>query len=128
MKPTITFTTKKEIKGINLPKSIRLKRVYNQLHLVVQSLYNTEKGCLLNKELLREWLEENLDIVTKCVWFDQVKDTYIITLKDGITCEIDSSYTYHDTYIFYKNHKETIELTSYEQGCAVLSDIFTPMG
>lgn len=114
MKPTITFTTKKEIGKIKLPWDVCLHYKNNYLAIGV--------GVSISEYIKSDLIRDNII---------RVLSNYAKRQGDGIYVPniiVEHQIGSYSEYTFYEETEETIELTSYEQGCNVLSDIFTPMG
>ena len=117
---TIKTTIKKEIATIILPKCIELRPITSRLYeLVIQTILsdyiNVEKVLLrLEKTQIFSAIFEE-----EGGWFLRLPS------KGYMHAEKDCKYT--NTYKFYTNQEKEIEITSYEQGCYILSDIFTPL-
>lgn len=118
MKSTITFKTKKELTSITFIRDIAIEIKGKHIHI---NPILDEYAKYINIEAIQGDLE---------IRFDNYFISSIpgrITLDTNLCVECTERSCYK-TWTFYEETEETIELTSYEQGCAVLSDIFTPMG
>lgn len=117
---TIKTTIKKKLGKITLPKGVRLL-LDNSHHLLFidtpSSVVNYVNISIISatlKEILSNYaLEHNLTC-------------FSLTSFIKISCNEKSNFT--TEYTFYEEVEEKeITITSYEQGCNVLKDIFTPI-
>lgn len=122
MKATITFTTKKEIASVTLPNCVELdlyQMEFKQYSMLFISHTIGHYDCQVDLSDLKEKLDRKLEgyIVYSS------KDKQPLHLAESVNMCTRKNNT--DTiYTFYEEVEETIELTSYEQGCNVLKDIF----
>lgn len=118
MKPTITFTTKKELTSITFIRDIAIEIKGKHIHI---NPILEEYARYINIGEIQRDLELRFD----CYFVSSFPGRITLDTNLYVKCTERGCYK---TWTFYEETEETIELTSYEQGCAVLKDIFTPMG
>lgn len=117
---TIKTTTKKEIGKITLPKGVHLF-IDESYHLLFIDTPPSVANYV-NISIISATLEK---ILSNYSWEHSL--TYFM-LSPSITLDFHENGNLITEYTFYEEVEEEIEVTSYEQGCNVLKDIFTPLG
>lgn len=118
---TIKTTINKKIASFKVPKgiifSIHNRRLYH-------SCASKEIAAFINSEIVISTINSALN-----QYLEQKEDEEFCAVLLSSKIKVEKEYgEYTDKVIFYEEVEEEIEITSYEQGCNVLKDIFTPLG
>lgn len=115
---TIKTTIKKEIGTIKLPKDIKCSLQYDILRL---STYPDITHFFKNDIIILEIQKILTNYPTVAL------DNFNLGLPVNVSVKITECLNFN-RWTFYEEVEKEIEITSYEQGCYILSDIFTPLG
>ena len=114
MNPTITYTAKKKIASIELPRDVKLELIGKYLHISTVQ----DKFCnYINIETVQQDIEKILANYFLSSFPTRIALTRNLCMEYQVT-------PYHTTWYFYECVKETLELTSQEQMIAVAKDLF----